>query len=74
MPTHPATLNLLGVLIGLDTKRCYDVKVSRQEGSTMRHLANAHSMTGLAGNIYRTPFSGVWQDWLRQPVKQLSVG
>ena len=30
-------------------KRCYDVILSRQEGSTMRHLANAQYWTGLAG-------------------------
>ena len=24
-------------------KRCYDVTLSRQEGNTMRHLANAYS-------------------------------
>ena len=28
-------------------KRCYKVKLSRQEGSTMRNLANAQSGTGL---------------------------
>ena len=30
-------------------KRWTDVTQSRQEGSTMRHLANAHYMTGPAG-------------------------
>ena len=30
-------------------KRCYDVTLSRQEGSTMRHRANAQYWTGLAG-------------------------
>ena len=28
----------------------------------MRHLANAPSVTGHAGSICRTSFSGVWQD------------
>ena len=26
----------------------------------MRHLANAHSMTGPASDIYRMSFSGIW--------------
>ena len=30
-------------------KRCYDVTLSRQEGSTIRHLASAHHWAGLAG-------------------------
>ena len=30
-------------------KRCYDVTLSRQEGSTTRHLASAHHWAGLAG-------------------------
>ena len=30
-------------------KRCYDVTLSRQEGSTTRHLASAQYWTGLAG-------------------------
>ena len=55
-------------------KRCYDVTLSRQEGSTMHHLANAHSVTGPAGSIYKTSFSSVWQDRSRRPVKQLSIG
>ena len=55
-------------------KRCYDVMLSRQEGSTRRHLATAHSVTGPAGIIYRTSFSGVWRDQSRRPVKQLSIG
>ena len=53
-------------------KRCYDVTLSRQEGSTMRHLASAqwdrpacegimHSMT------YKAAFSVVWQAGLRRP-------
>ena len=24
--------------------------------------------------IYRMSFSGIWRDWLRRPVKQLSIG
>ena len=51
------------------TSRCLDSK-----GSTMRHLANAHSVTGPTGIIYRMSFSDVWWDWLRRPVKQLSIG
>ena len=35
-------------------KRCYDVTLSRQEGSTTRHLASAQYWTGLAdGNTGR---------------------
>ena len=30
-------------------KRCYDVTLSRQEGSTTRHLASAQYWAGLAG-------------------------
>ena len=52
----------------------YDVTLSRQEGSTRRHLANAHSVTGPAGMIYRTSFSGIWRDRSCRPVKQLSIG
>ena len=37
----------------------------------MRHLANAHSVTGPASSIYRTSFSGVWRARSRRPVKQL---
>ena len=51
-----------------------DVTMSRQEGSMMRHLANAHSVIDPAGSIYSTSFSGVWQDQSRRPVKQLSIG
>ena len=36
--------------------------MSTQEGSTMCHLANAHSMIDLAGSIYRTSFSDIWQN------------
>ena len=38
------------IYICLDNeKRCYDVTLSRQEGSTTRHLASAHHWAGLAG-------------------------
>ena len=40
----------------------------------LRHLVNAHSVTSPAGSIYRTVFSGVWLDWSRRPVNQLSIG
>ena len=30
-------------------KRCYDVTLSRQEGSTTRHLVSAQYWTGLSG-------------------------
>ena len=40
-------------------KRCYDVTLSRHEGSTMRHLVNAHYVISPAGIIYRTSFSSV---------------
>ena len=46
----------------LNEKRRYDVGMSRQEGSMMRHLANAYSVTDPAGIIYRMAFSVVWQD------------
>ena len=39
----------------------------------MRHLANAHSVTGPAGSIFRTSVSGVWWERLCRPVKQLSI-
>ena len=43
-------------------RRRDDVSMSRKEGSTTYHLANAHSVTGPAGIIYRTAFSVVWRD------------
>ena len=43
-------------------KRCYDVMLSGQKGSTRWHLANAHSVTGPASSIYRMSFFGVWWD------------
>ena len=30
-------------------KKCHDIRMSRQEGSTMRHLASAQYWIGLAG-------------------------
>ena len=39
----------------------------------MCHLANAHSVTGPAGRIYRTSFSDVWRDRSHRPAKQLSM-
>ena len=48
-PTDPAYQSTRG-LIGLDNeKRCYDVTLSRQEGSTTRHLASAQYWAGLTG-------------------------
>ena len=38
----------------------------------MRHLVNAHSVTGPASSMYRTSFSGIWRDLSFRPVKQLS--
>ena len=55
-------------------KRCYDVTMSRQDGSMMRHLVNAHSVTGSAGSLYRTSFSYVYQDRSLRLVKQLAIG
>ena len=49
-------------------KRCYDVTLSGQEGSTRWHLANAHSVTGPAGSIYRMSFFGI------QTTFQRSIG
>ena len=46
-PTTDPAISLLGVFI--QRKRCYDVTLSRQEGSTTRHLASAQYWTGLAG-------------------------
>ena len=45
----------------------------------MRHLANAHSVTGPAGSIYtfytgRRFLASFWRDRSRKPVKQLSIG
>ena len=70
-PRHQLTR---GLNMFRQRKRCYDVTLSRQEGSTRRHLANARTVTGTAGSIYRTSFSGVWRDRSRRPVKQLSIG
>ena len=39
-PTNPA-ISLLGSNRFRQRKRCYDVTLSRQEGSTTRHLASA---------------------------------
>ena len=47
-PTDPA-ISLLGSNRFRQRKRCYDVTLSRQEGSTARHLASAQYWTGLAG-------------------------
>ena len=48
--------------------------IGKQEMKDDAHLANAHSVTGPAGSIYRTSFSDVWRDRSRRPVKQLSIG
>ena len=47
-PTDPA-ISLLGAKSFRQRKRCYDVTLSRQEGSTTRHLASAQHWAGLAG-------------------------
>ena len=47
-PTDPA-ISLLGVSRFRQRKRCYDVTLSRQEGSTTRHLVSAQYWAGLAG-------------------------
>ena len=73
-PSRPRYQLTRGLAIFRQRKRCYDVTLSRQEGSTMHHLANAHSVTGPAGIIYRMSFSGVWRDRSHRPVKQLSIG
>ena len=72
-PIRPRYQLTRGLTMFRQQKRCYDVMLSRQEGSMMRHLANAHSVTGPADIIYRTSFSGVWRDRSRRPVKQLSL-
>ena len=49
-------------------KRCYDVTLSRQEGSTTRHLASAHHWAGLAGGdtgrLFLTFGGPVRADWI----------
>ena len=47
-PTDPA-ISLPGANRFRQRKRCYDVTLSRQEGSTTRHLASVQHWTGLAG-------------------------
>ena len=47
----------------LDRKRKYDVPPGE-----------CTLLTGPAGILYRTSFSGVWRDRSRRPVKQLSIG
>ena len=49
-------------------------KLSRKEASMMRHLANAHYLTGPAGIVYRMVFSVVWRDRSRRLERQLSIG
>ena len=39
-----------------------------------KEVANAHSVIGPAGIIYRMAFSDIWRDWSCQPEKQLSIG
>ena len=73
-PIQPRYQLTRGLNMFRQRKRCYGVTLSRQEGSTRRHLANAYPVTGPAGIIYRTSFSGVWWDRSRRPVKQLSIG
>ena len=48
--------------------------LSRQEGSMMPHLENAHSMTGPPGGYHRMTFSVIWRGRLRQPVNKSSIG
>ena len=47
-PTDPA-ISLPGANRFRQRKRCYDITLSRQEGSTTRHLASVQHWTGLAG-------------------------
>ena len=50
-------------------KRCYDVMLSRQEGSTTRHLASTHWDRTACGGImhsYKATFSVVWRAGLRR--------
>ena len=42
-PIRPCYQLTRGLNMFRQQKRCYDVTWSRQEGSTRRHLANAHS-------------------------------
>ena len=51
-------------------KRCYDVMLSRQEGSMIRHLASAQWDRPACEGImhsYKTAFSVVWRAGLRRP-------
>ena len=82
-PTDPA-ISLLGVLdSGWDKvkynenlddpglrqrKRCYDVRLSRQEGSMRRHLGSAQYYGPASRWKHRTSFSDVWRAGLRRPV------
>ena len=70
-PPNRPRYQLTRGLIGLDNKkRCYDVTLSRQEGSTTRHLVSAHWDRTACGGImhsYKATFSVVWQAGLRRP-------
>ena len=51
-------------------KRCYDVTLSGQEGSTTRHLASTHRDRNACEGImhsYKATFSVVWRAGLRRP-------
>ena len=52
-------------------KRCYDVRLSRQEGSTRRHLGSAQYYGPASRWKHRMSFSDVWRASLRQPVKHI---
>ena len=52
LPTSPA-VSLLGVTSFRQRKRCCDVTLSRQEGSTMLQLVNAQRDRPASGNTER---------------------
>ena len=46
-------------------KRCYDVTLSRQEGSMMHHLVSVQYWDRPAGGDTGRLFSGIWRAGLR---------
>ena len=76
-PSNRPRYQLTRVLVGLDNeKRCYDVTLSRQEGSTMRHLASAQEWDwpagGNTGRLFLTFGGPVCADWISNcPLSEL---
>ena len=53
-PNQPSYQITRGLNRTRQRKKYYDVRLSRQEGSTMCHLANGHSVPSPAGSISET--------------------